>query len=109
MSDQNPIEGEVLETDPDKLEIISKIMKYVAGYGAGVIVSQIIEANVTPKHLVQKVGVYVGAAALCGLAAHYAGNYAKDYTDEFIETCRNVSKKVTELQDEIRKIKESNA
>lgn len=107
MSDQ-PLEGEVL-VEVDKLEIVGKLVKVVAGYGAGVIVSQVISANVEPKNVIQKVGITLGAMALCGLAAHHAGNYAKEYTDELIETCRGVAEKVTELQAEIKKIKEANA
>jgi hypothetical protein len=108
MPDQEPIEGDVLVTEPDKFEIVGKIAKYVAGYGAGVIVGQIIDTNVAPKNVVQKVGIYVGAAALCGLAAHHAGNYAKEYTEEFVDSCRRVSKIMSDLQEEIRKIKEQN-
>ena len=98
-----PIEGEVLvEGTPDKLEILGKIAKIIAGYGAGVIVGQIIDANVQPKHLLQKIGIYAGGLALCGLAAHHAGNYAKEYTEEAIETVRNISKKIEEVKEEIR-------
>jgi len=105
MSDQEPVEGEVLETEADPLEILGKIAKYVAGYGAGAIVGQFIEANTSPKHIVQKVGMYVGGFALAGLAAHAAGKYAEEYVGEAVNTWREVSKRVTELQEELRKAK----
>jgi hypothetical protein len=109
MSDEKIVEGEILEEElPHGIKITASIAKLIAGYGTGLIVSQIVQNNVAPKNVIQKGAIVVGAMAVGGLAAHHAGNYMREYVGELYTLVRQVNSKVTEVQAEIKKVKEQN-
>lgn len=68
-----------------KRSTAKKIVGFVAGYGGGLVTSSVISANVAPTKIHHRIGVWVGTAALSGIAgsaaAHYAGEMVDDVYD----------------------------
>lgn len=65
----------------DKRELTKKIVKYVVGYGTGIVINGIINSNVEPDRIDQKIAVGVASLAIGGVIAEAAS----DYTDRRIE------------------------
>lgn len=68
-----------------KIEITKKVVRYIASYGSGIIVTSIINNNVRPQRIDQQVGVVVAGFAVGSAVGEVAGNQTDKIIDDLVE------------------------
>lgn len=72
-----------------KIEITKKVVRYIASYGSGIIVTSIINNNVRPQRIDQQVGVVVAGFAVGSAVGEVAGNQTDKIIDDLVDLITN--------------------